>query len=174
MNIFYLDPDPAVAARMMCDKHVVKMVLETAQILSAVCDRYDITEEDGYRVTHKNHPCTRWAGDSVENFDWTVAHGRALAAEYTRRYGKTHKSLRVINLYAAHREAVARVPGTPPAQAMPEECRVPGRPVEAYRRYYRDHKQRVMAVTYKSPSEPPLWLTEPDHFDRPFNYLETP
>jgi hypothetical protein len=160
MNIFYLDDNPEAAARMMCDKHVVKMVLETAQILSAVCDRHGVTEDAGYRVTHRHHPCTVWAGDSVKNFDWTVAHGRALAAEYTRRYGKTHKSLRVIDLYARHRGALPDVPATDPAQAMPEECRIPGEPVAAYRRYYRDHKQRVMAVTYKAPASPPTWLHE--------------
>jgi hypothetical protein len=159
MNIFMLDSDSTVAAAQQCDKHCVKMVLETAQILSAVCARYGVIVEGGYRVTHKHHPCTIWAGDSRTNFDWLVEHGRALATEYTRRYGRVHKSLRVINLYAQHRDVIPDVGWTEPAQAMPEECRVPGDAVAAYRKYYNEHKSRVMSMTWRDPSQPPPWFT---------------
>lgn len=163
MNVFMLAHDPREAALQQCDKHVVKMVLETAQILSAVCDRHGIVEEGGYRVTHRHHPCTVWAGDSQTNFRWLVAHGRALASEYTRRYGKTHKSLRVIDLYAGHAEAIPDHGWTEPPQAMPEECRVDADVVAAYRRYYTEHKARTMTMTWKHPAKPPSWFRLDTH-----------
>ena len=49
MNIFYLDRDPVIAAQMMCDKHVVKMILESAQMLSTA-----------HRVLDGDEYATRW------------------------------------------------------------------------------------------------------------------
>ena len=163
MNVFYLHENPTTAAQVQCDKHVVKMVLETAQMLSAVCARYDIIEEDGYRVTHRHHPCTLWAGDSRDNFDWLVKHGRALSDEYTERYGKVHKSRRVIDLYAQHRDAVPDIGPTPPAQAMPVLYKGDD-PVMAYRRDYTEHKRLTMSMPWKA--NLPDWS--------PQNLLDTP
>ncbi len=92
MNVFVLDRDPIVAARMQCNKHVVKMVLETAQMLCA-----NFPEGSApYKRSHYNHPCTIWARTSKANFRWLVIHGMALANEYTNRYGKVHKSQEVL------------------------------------------------------------------------------
>ena len=159
MNIFYLHHDPAVAAQAQCDKHVVKMVLETAQMLSAVIDRHGIQDSAAYRVTHRNHPCTIWAGDSRTNYEWLVCHGLALGAEYTKRYGKTHKSLAVIQALAQHAPQLEDLGATCPAQAMPEMYRVPGDAVQAYRNYYSQCKAKVMPMTWRSPSAPPSWWT---------------
>ena len=159
MNIFYLSPDPVTSAQAQCDKHVVKMVLETAQMLSAVIHRHGIQDDAAYKPTHKHHPCTLWAGDSRTNFLWLVEHGRALGAEYTRRYSKTHKSLRVIEALAHHADALPDLGPTPPAQAMPDEYRVPGDAVAAYRAYYTEGKSRTIKMTWRSPSVPPAWFT---------------
>jgi hypothetical protein len=159
LNIFYLSPDPATAAQAQCDKHVVKMVLETAQMLSAVIHRHGIKDDAAYKPTHKHHPCTLWAGESRDNFLWLVEHGRALGAEYTRRYSKTHKSLRVIEALAHHADALPDIGPTPPAQAMPDEYRVPGDAVAAYRAYYTEGKSRTIKMTWRSPSVPPSWFT---------------
>ena len=80
MNIFVLDASPLRAAEMHCDKHVPKMVLETAQIMSTVLNEKGL--KGAYKSTHKNHPCTVWAGQSFANYMWTMALGMALGLEY--------------------------------------------------------------------------------------------
>ena len=89
MNIFFLDKDPVKAARMQCDKHVVKMVLETAQMLStaARAQGHDV----GYKSAYPKHPMTLWVNQSADNFRWAWLHGMSLAKEYTNRYDKIHK-----------------------------------------------------------------------------------
>ena len=76
MNIFFVHKDPVIAAQSLCDKHVVKMVLETAQILcTAIHNSSNGDIKPPYRPTHKNHPCVKWAGLSGANFDWLYRHG---------------------------------------------------------------------------------------------------
>jgi hypothetical protein len=93
MNIFYLDRDPVIAAQMMCDKHVVKMILESAQMLSTahrVLDGDEYANKMGlYKLAHKNHPSTIWVRTSSENYRWLFNHYDALMQEYTYRYDKT-------------------------------------------------------------------------------------
>ena len=140
MNIFILDKNPAVCAKAHCDNHVVKMTLESAQILSSALTRLGV-KHDGYSPTHLNHPCVRWATD-LHHFVWLRRLGRALAAEYTHRYGKVHKSLEVINSLPIPEMTVA-LP-TRWALAMPVEyheyCDVGDclelDPVASYRAYY--------------------------------------
>lgn len=138
MNIFYLDTDPVLAAQYQHDKHVVKMILETAQILSTVLHKQGINDPLLYKPTHANHPCTLWAGACDANYTWLVLHGEALCAEYTYRYGRTHKSAAVIAFAKTH--AWGTCPHTPPAQAMPPEYQCPHDPVQAYRAYYLGRK----------------------------------
>lgn len=92
MNIFILSEDPQEAAEMMCDKHVVKMILETAQLL---CSPFPPGEAP-YKRSHYNHPSAVWARESVRNYEWLIVHGLALCDEYFFRYGKQHKSKEVI------------------------------------------------------------------------------
>jgi hypothetical protein len=87
MNIFVVDEDPEVAARQLCDKHVVKMILETAQMLCTVAHNHGY--EAPYKVAHPKHPCTLWAGKSAANWTWLIDHGLAMSEEYTERYGRT-------------------------------------------------------------------------------------
>ena len=93
MQIIILDTNPIIAAQYQADKHCVKMVLETAQILSTIAG-------GPYKPTHQKHPCVLWAGQNRTNFNWLCRHGLALAHEYTRRYGKRHKSQDVIEQIA--------------------------------------------------------------------------
>ena len=142
MNVFFLSHDPHEAAQMMHDKHVVKMILETAQILSAVAHRHGFWSGGYYAPTHQNHPCTLWAGDSEANASWLVDHGYALLNEYTHRYGKAHASGSVIDKFYMEyvNQVFPNTQWTPPAQAMPEQYRVPGNAVQAYRNYYLGEK----------------------------------
>ena len=153
MNIFVVDTDPEKAARQLCDKHVVKMVLETAQMLCTVA-RQNGFDNAPYKKAHPKHPCTLWAGKSAANWPWLIDHGLAMCEEYTQRYGRTHKSEAVIRWC---RNLPIRFPAeqlTPFAQAMPEqyknECTV-----TAYRAYY--HGEKAGFATWKS--EVPKWWT---------------
>ena len=80
MNIFVLDYDIKKCARYHCDKHVVKMILESAQMLSATVRLNGVNQ--GYAITHKNHPCSKWARESISNWKWL----RKLASELNREY----------------------------------------------------------------------------------------
>ena len=140
MNIFVVDEDPKLAAKMLCDRHVSKMILETAQMLSSVADRYGYPTL--YKPTHKNHPCTIWAGDSYENWSWLIEHGLALEGEKIYRTGKGHSSAEVIRWYKENGYG----PGsgsklTPFALAMPTKYNN-GSASESYRAYYLNEKQR--------------------------------
>ena len=107
MNIFVTDPSPIQSARNLPDKHIVKMPLETCQMLSIIySDWYygvgKLYKSDGkpYRTAHgafRNHPCTQWAADNQYNLAWLIRHGYALCHEYNLRYGKVHTCLDVIS-----------------------------------------------------------------------------
>jgi hypothetical protein len=140
MNIFIVDEDPKVAAEMLCDRHVNKMILETAQMLSSVAHRYD--HPTLYKPTHKNHPCTIWAGDSYENWMWLVEHGLALESEKIYRTGRGHKSAELIRWYRDNGYGPKNKSGlTPFARAMPDKYKAESTS-ESYRRYYLNDKQR--------------------------------
>ena len=161
MNIFVLDYDPVQAAQDQCDKHVVKMVLETAQMLSTVQNAFGM--ETRYKPTHGKHPCTLWAMQTAANYDWLVKHGQALSAEYTKRYRKVHACHDML-----HNELARNPLGdfrhdiyTEFAQAMPEQYRARSA-VVAYRRYYLGEKSGFATWTN---SIPPVWfqLSDPFH-----------
>lgn len=154
MNIFVLDKDPRIAAEDLCDQHVTKMLLETAQLL---CGPFPQGTAP-YKRTHYNHPCAVWTRASQGNYLWLVEHGLALADEFRHRYGKTHKSEAVIRWCDLYRD-MTEVPyddATQFVQAMPEEFKRHD-PVEAYRAYYRGSKSRFAKWTKTRP--PPYWWT---------------
>jgi len=96
MNIFYLDPDPATCARYHCDKHVIKMILESAQLLSTALHVVHPGIAGLYRPTHKEHPCAIWVRQGKESFEWLLKRTSWLGQEFTFRFGKTHKTIREI------------------------------------------------------------------------------
>ena len=148
MNIFVLDLDPVIAAQMQCDKHVVKMVLESAQLLCAPFEPGTAP----YKRTHYNHPCALWAREDINNYLWLLAHAYALADEYRYRYGKTHKCLNVIDWCVANTNKLRlRYAGlTPFAQAMPVQYKNID-PVVAYRAYYMGEKMGIAQWTKSRP-----------------------
>lgn len=136
MNIFYLDSDPFEAATLQCDRHVVKMILESAQLLSTA--HHELGSTAPYKSTHKNHPSAVWVRQNYLHYAWLYRHFVGLCAEYEQRYGKTHKSWHVCR--EALMDAPTRIPVEPftePPQCMPDECKVPGDSVAAYKQYYR-------------------------------------
>ena len=143
MNIFVLSTDPHDAAIAQCDKHIPKMCVETAQMLASACRRHGYGDDDmpltqsgrPYKGGYRHHPCTLWAGQSRENFEWLYSHGMELCREYTLRYDATHACRGPIQHMSHLAAALPRVGLTAFAQAMPDEYR-DDNPVVAYRNYY--------------------------------------
>jgi hypothetical protein len=163
MNIFYLDHNPTTAAKAMTDKHVVKMILESAQLLSTahrVLDGKTIVElsKNGrrltryshptlddvlYKSTHINHPSGVWVRESQENYLWLYKHFVALCLEYTARYSKVHASFTKLNsVLSSPPFNIASSPFTPIKLAMPVPYHLPD-PVESYRYYYESEKLHI-------------------------------
>ena len=148
MNIFYLSTDPEKAAKYMYNKHVVKMILESAQLL---CTAHVISDGPDanvpYKVTHKNHPSAIWARESVANYQWLYNHMMALGEEYTRRYGKKHLTiLKCRGVLSKAPVNVTKSEFTEMPQCMPDQYKVPGNSVEAYWNYYEAEKVNVKNV----------------------------
>lgn len=161
MNIFWLDNDPQKAARDQCNKHVVKMTLETAQILCHVCHVYNPTLKIPYGKlgkAHHNHPSVLWAMESKSNYKWLCTHGLELAHEYTRRYKKTHKSEAVI-LWTSQQMLSMPDYGITPIKLAINKIKYPIchtllDPVDSYRYYYVLDKYKFAKWT---PVNPPTW-----------------
>ena len=182
MNIFYLDKDPVVAAQMSCDKHVVKMILESAQMLCSakrVLDGIEYTdftkngrkirrwrlensnlEQTIYKAGWLGHPSTQWVMASAYNYIWLYKHMMALNEEYKLRYNHTKDHLCIQKLgevlSTPPTNAPINVMGTDATPAMPDECKVPGDVVASYRKYYIMKKQRF--ATWKTTI--PTWYSE--------------
>lgn len=142
MNIFILDINPVLAAQYQCDKHVVKMVLESAQILSTI-------NGGPYKPTHANHPCVAWARENSGNYAWLALHAIALCHEYTTRYGKRHKCEDIIADLLCIPFSIPREYRTPFIQCMPEQYRGDDA-VKAYRRYYVSEKAKFARWTNRN------------------------
>lgn len=182
MNIFYVDTDPVVAAQSLVDKHVVKMILETAQLLSTAHrvldgEQYVVTlqnQETGklrnkkawvlnddrnsvlYAATHVNHPSAVWTRESVSNYVWLVEHLFALSDEYTYRYGKTHKTIQKLGYeIQAPPHNLREYDMTKMPSCMDPEYIISDDPVENYRCYYKYGKARMHKWTKR---EAPEWI----------------
>ena len=147
---------------MQCDKHVVKMILESAQLLSTAHHVLDgnAAREGIYKATHINHPCTVWVRESHANYNWLWWHLASLCEEYEHRYGRMHKTSSL--LYKLHFEPynIPNLLSTPFAVAMKArpECIVEGDPVQSYRNYYKT-KQKDFKMTWTN-REVPSWFNE--------------
>ena len=149
MNIFAVDKDPKISAQQLCDKHVVKMILESAQML---CSAYP-NGDAPYKRAFYNHPCTIWARESQENYEWLLTHAYAMCQEYTRRYGKVHKSIDAIE-WCGKNYIKLKLPQkglTKFAQAMPEQYKNKCS-ITAYRSYYNGEKAGF--ATWKTRKSP--------------------
>lgn len=176
MNIFFLHPDPAIAAEMHCDKHCVKMILETAQMLCTahrVLDGDTVADQKGmYKTAHLNHPCTKWVRAAPLQYEWTYHLFKSLCDEYTKRYDKVHltdKKFREILstppfninaqvMYMFHDGGRPYILADyiQPPQCMPDQYKVPDDAVKAYRDYYIGEKAGFAKWAYCST---PTWFT---------------
>jgi hypothetical protein len=162
MNIFYLHAIASKAAEYHCDKHVVKMILETAQLLYSAhwVLNPEGLPEDAYRKTHVNHPCAIWVRESLSNYKWLAELGYWLCQEYRFRYGdKTHKTEARLDWLRANPPAsLIDIGATPPRQAMPDDYKHPDA-VMAYRTYYVENKLRIRGIVKYTRRKYPDFLT---------------
>ena len=181
MNIFYLHKDPVESAKLHCDKHVCKMIIEYAQMLSTAHRMLDGSEYISQKLTgrrlkrwkHPNpnlepllykagwvkHPSTIWLFESAYNYLWLYKHFIALNEEYKKRYNHTNDHVAVQKLGELLKfpptNALINKRATPIKPAMPEHCKIKDDPVASYRKYYIIEKRRF--ATWKSPSKMPEW-----------------
>ncbi len=121
MNIFVVDRDPWVSGEVLPDKLIVKMPLETAQMLSVALHYHGYHGSDIYKGGYKHHPCSKWAYANRANYLWLCEHGLSLSSEYTTRYGKIHKSQYIIERAIDLQEYIPHGYPTPFVQAMDEK-----------------------------------------------------
>lgn len=184
MNLFLLDKDPVIAAQSQCNAHVVKMVVESAQMLSTAHRMLDgnMSIERGisktgrktsikrwelpdarenllYKACHAGHPCTVWTMKSSNNYNWHWVHFAALCDEYTHRYGKVHKTddlLRKVLRELPRSIAVGPLSSLPLAMGAAPECIDYSDPVGSYRKFYQTKQSRFKMVWTKR--EIPEWF----------------
>ena len=157
MNIFYLHEDPIQNAKWHIDKHIVKMPIEYAQLMSTAhrlldgemylgktaigrnikrWRLYDEREDILYKASHINHPSAIWVRESIENYFQMYKLYMAVLAEFTNRYGKVHGSSKPSIALIRPPSNIPMVKGTQLPQCMPEMCKVKNNPILAYRNYY--------------------------------------
>lgn len=156
MNIFILDENVDTCAKYHCDKHVVKMILESVQMLCTVGHTIG-APEPFYKKTHVKHPCTLWVMESKQNALFLVELIHALDNEYRNRFKHTnsHLSVRKLNDYGVERiiDLLPDINRTNFAQCMPEQYKVDNDAVSAYRNYYVGEKKNF--ATWRN--EVPEW-----------------
>ena len=189
MNIFYLSNDPKICAEMHLDKHVVKMILEYAQLLSTahrVLDGeqspwfttaagrkkrewmlYDERQNILYAATHINHPSAVWVRQSYENYEWLYKLFIALLDEYTHRYGKIHATARLIDaLYGPPIHIPKGIGFTEPTPAMPDEVKVFREvatnkfKIDSIKSYHKYYIHNKVHIAKWTKREMPLWYSE--------------
>lgn len=171
MNIFVLDSNPAICARFHCDKHVVKMILETAQLLSSahhICDpvtklngtHFNARGHEIYRPFGVNHPCAKWVREDGCNYSWLHELGLCLLEQYKLRYSKVHACTEILRERLVYLPKALQIHAqTPFVQVVPYDCKQVD-PIQAYRDYYCRHKSDI-AVWNHGPT--PFWY-RPEQF----------
>jgi Pyrimidine dimer DNA glycosylase len=170
MNIFVLDNDPELCAHYHCDKHVVKMILETAQLLSTahrVVDEgclFPELDKNLYKKTHQNHPSAIWVRENYSNYSWVAYLFECLLEEYTYRYGKVHASEKLTD-YVAWPPLNIKTSSkmTPFKLAMPDVYKTDD-PVQSYRNYYIGEKKSLFAWKNR---DIPYWIPKDLNDDTP-------
>ena len=178
MNIFYVDSCPIKSAQYLVDKHVVKMILESAQLLSTAHRVLDGIEYIGYsqsgrkakrwklndfrddilyQATHIHHPSNVWVRESSDNYKWLWEHLVALCEEYSFRYDKDHKVMRegLVNVLKTIPNNISRIGFNQPTPAMDERYIISDDSVINYRNYYSFGKSHLFSWKRR---DKPDWL----------------
>ena len=178
MNIFYVDSDPVIAAQSLVDKHCVKMIVETAQLLSTAHRVIDgtpivVRNENGrkqtrwvlndsretklYLATHINHPSAVWARTTSENYIWLFNHFVGLTEEYKYRYEKVHKATALIPVISKLPNNITIGKFHQPTVAMDDKYKVSDDSIQCYRNYYIHGKSHLFSWKKR---QQPQWITQ--------------
>jgi hypothetical protein len=175
MNIFVNDQCPVLSAVALPDKHIVKMPLETCQMVSVIFSKwyYDwgtIPKKDGTpynteKGAFRNHPCTQWAAKSHENLAWLIRHGFALCDEYRYRYEKDHACMEGLevaeNIFATKsgKEISIYKNVVKFTRAMPDEYKL-DTSIDTFTAYkmYISSKPWVASNYLRMPQRKPYWI----------------
>jgi hypothetical protein len=155
MNIFVLDANINKCAKYHCDQHVVKMILESVQIMCTALNKKGFITP--YKSTHVKHPCVLWVEKSYDNFLWLSKLAFALNDEYKYRYMKTSNHGSIDVLYEIMQKEFESSGLTEFVQAMPDKYKVPGDAISAYRKFYLGEKMKFAKWTRRMP---PFWVKE--------------
>jgi hypothetical protein len=165
MNIFFLDENPALAAQYHADRHVVKMILESAQLICTALHEQGVPPElIPYKPTHRNHPCAIWARETKGNLVWLYPLMMELNDEWKYRFDheENHKSVQALEDAGIFSMiwSEAYIPNndferTKPALAMPDYCKIFDDPVKCYRYYYKFEKTHLHKWTSR---KEPYWI----------------
>jgi len=149
MNIFYLHRDPYKAAEYQYNKHVVKMILESAQMLCTAHHHYNENTDVPYKKAHYNHPSTIWTRQNKNHYRWLLNHMIALGSEYTARYGKTHLSItKCLDTLSNYPLGIPDGAFEQPPQCMPDKFK-DDCSIKAYWNYYIGEKHIVAGKNEK-------------------------
>jgi len=143
MNIFVTDRDPVKSAQCLPDKHVVKMPLESCQMLAIVASK---EWGHGFGKLPK-----------IDGTSYLTEKG-AFRYEYTHRYGKIHSCQHTLE-HAAQIFPQSSGETTPFARAMPDEYKYDSSidTITAYKRYIAS-KPWAASNYLRDPSRKPNWL----------------
>lgn len=174
MNIFVLDKHCEKAAEYMFDRHVIKMILESSQMLANAYTHEQLenapkTQKGTVRkYSYYNHPCSVWVRQSGTNFRWLLSHAQHLVKEAVYRGFNLHSCHEFLDwCYSNEPENIESLYGlTEFALAMPDQYKS-NDPIESYRQYYINEKQYdnrgrwMMKYTNREyPDWFPQWLME--------------
>ena len=157
MNILYINADPVVAAQELCDDHIRKMQIESAQMLCTA--HWANGGEAPYKRAHLNHPSTKWTRESIQHYRWVVKHGLEVCSEFTKRYGKHHKTQDVLEWCRDNEPNVPDNGFTTPPQCMPDEYKKDDT-IEAYKTYYIQDKIKIKGLNWNKLNNKPIWIKE--------------
>lgn len=188
MNIFYLDPDPKICAEMHLDKHVVKMIIEYAQLMSTahrVLDGEEYTdltangrrikrwrldderEDQLMKASHINHPSGIWLREDEQHYRWLFLMWAELLDEYTHRYGKIHACARLLHVLSSPPKNIKYGGGFfAPTPAMPPEVKIlsanpiAGRKYDVLKSYHNYYIQNKAHFAKWTKREIPMWFKQ--------------
>jgi hypothetical protein len=156
MNIFYINADPIAAAQQLADDHIRKMQIESAQMCSTA--HWESGSQAPYKRAHVNHPSTKWVRESIQHYRWLINHGLEICSEFTKRYGKHHKTQDVLEWLRDNEPSINDNGFNPPPQCMPDIYQKQDT-IEAYKTFYIEDKVKIKNLSWKKLNNKPNWVT---------------
>ena len=155
MNIFYINPDPIIAAKELADDHIRKMQIESAQMCSTA--HWMTGSSAPYKKAHMNHPSTKWTRESIQHYRWLVKHGLEICDEFEKRYGKVHATKAVLQWLEQNEPNLPDNGFVSPPQCMPDEFKDQDT-LAAYKKFYINDKVKIKGLNWNKLNNKPVWV----------------